>query len=207
VKRVHIPKSETETRPIGMPTVESKVLERAVVMLLEPVYEREFLDCSFGFRPGRSAHQALEAVRKAVMVTDGGGVLDVNVRKYFDTIPHHKLREVLSLRITARGHSGTHNGRSLAPVRKTLTGANQRWCWDISYLSTGEKGIYLFLYLVLDEYSRCLACRRSSTASARPHAAAELLSAGPVILSRDREKANFTGAETQCQPVAFRRKP
>ena len=56
--------------------------------------------------------------------------------------------------IAARGHSGTHNGHSLAPVRKTLTGANQRWCWDISYLSTGEKGIYLFLYLVLDEYSR-----------------------------------------------------
>ena len=99
VKRVHIPKSETETRPIGMPTVESKVLERAVVMLLEPVYEREFLDCSFGFRPGRSAHQALEAVRKAVMATDGGWVLDVDVRKYFDTIPHQKLREVLSLRI------------------------------------------------------------------------------------------------------------
>lgn len=99
VKRVHIPKSETETRPIGMPTVENKVLERAVVMLLEPVYEREFLDCSFGFRPGRSAHQALEAVRNAVMAMGGGWVLDVDVRKYFDTIPHQKLREVLSLRI------------------------------------------------------------------------------------------------------------
>lgn len=99
VKRVHIPKSETETRPIGMPTVENKVLERAVVMLLEPVYECEFLDCSFGFRPGRSAHQALDAVRNAVMAMGGGWVLDVDVRKYFDTIPHQKLREVLSLRI------------------------------------------------------------------------------------------------------------
>jgi transposase InsO family protein len=56
--------------------------------------------------------------------------------------------------MTARGHRGTHNGGALAPVRKMLTGANQRWCWDISYLPTGEKGIYLFLYLVLDEYSR-----------------------------------------------------
>jgi group II intron reverse transcriptase/maturase len=82
-----------------MPTAENKVLERAVVMLLEPVYEREFLDCSFGFRPGRSAHQALEAVRNAVMAMGGGWVLDVDVRKYFDTIPHQKLREVLSLRI------------------------------------------------------------------------------------------------------------
>lgn len=99
VKRVHLPKSETETRPIGMPTVENKVLERAVARLLEPVYETEFLDCSYGFRPGRSAHQALDAVRAAVMAMDGGWVLDVDVRKYFDTIPHQQLREVLSLRI------------------------------------------------------------------------------------------------------------
>lgn len=54
----------------------------------------------------------------------------------------------------ARGPGGAHNGRSLAPVRKPLTGANQRWCWDISYLATFEKGVYLFLYLLLDEYSR-----------------------------------------------------
>jgi RNA-directed DNA polymerase len=99
VKRVHIPKNETETRPIGMPTVENKVLERAVAMLLEPVYEQEFWDCSYGFRPGRSAHQALDAVRAAVMAMDGGWVLDVDVRKYFDTIPHQQLREVLSRRI------------------------------------------------------------------------------------------------------------
>lgn len=99
VKRVHIPKSDAETRPIGMPTVENKVLERAVAMLLEPVYETEFLDCSYGFRPGRSPHQALEAVRTAVMAMNGGWVLDVDVRKYFDTIPHQTLRDVLSLRI------------------------------------------------------------------------------------------------------------
>jgi group II intron reverse transcriptase/maturase len=99
VKRVHLPKSETETRPIGMPTVEEKVLQRAVAMLLEPVYEQDFLDCSYGFRPGRSAHQALEAVRTAVMGMGGGWVLDVDVRKYFDTIPKQRLREVLSRRI------------------------------------------------------------------------------------------------------------
>lgn len=99
VKRVHIPKNETETRPIGMPTVENKVLERAVQMLLEPVYEQEFLDCSFGFRPGRSAHQALEAVRSAVMTMRGGWVVDVDVKSYFDTIPHQQLRDVISLRI------------------------------------------------------------------------------------------------------------
>jgi len=98
-KRVHIPKNETETRPIGMPTVEDKVLERAVTMLLEPVYEQEFLDCSYGFRPGRSPHQALQALRDALMTMRGGWVLDVDVRKYFDTIPRQQLREVLRLRI------------------------------------------------------------------------------------------------------------
>jgi group II intron reverse transcriptase/maturase len=99
VKRVHIPKSETETRPIGLPTVEDKVLNRAVVMLLEPVYEQEFLDCSYGFRPGRSPQMALEALRSAVMAMDGGWVLDVDVRKFFDTIPKRRLREVLRHRI------------------------------------------------------------------------------------------------------------
>lgn len=99
VKRVHLPKNETETRPIGMPTVEDKVLQRAVKMLLEPVYEGDFLDCSYGFRPGRSTHQALEALREALKAKDGGWVLDVDVRKFFDTIPHQRLREVLSRRI------------------------------------------------------------------------------------------------------------
>lgn len=99
VKRAYIPKNETETRPIGMPTVENKVLERAVVMLLEPVYENEFKDCSYGFRPKRSTHQALEAVRREAMAMGGGWVLDVDVRQYFDTIPHEQLREVLSRRI------------------------------------------------------------------------------------------------------------
>lgn len=98
-KRVHIPKSPTETRPIALPTVENKVLERAVVMLLEPVYEQEFLDCSYGFRPGRSPQLALDALRGAVTRMGGGWVLDVDIRKFFDTIPKSLLRAVLRQRI------------------------------------------------------------------------------------------------------------
>ena len=63
VKRAYVPKNEKEDRPIGLPTVEDKILQRAVAMILEPIYEQEFLPFSFGFRPGRSPHQALECLR------------------------------------------------------------------------------------------------------------------------------------------------
>jgi group II intron reverse transcriptase/maturase len=101
VKRVHIPKggSKTETRPIGIPTLEDKILQRAVVMLLEPIYEHDFKDCSYGFRPGRSAHDALESLWKRTMDMQGGWVLEVDIRKFFDTLDHAHLRDLLKHRV------------------------------------------------------------------------------------------------------------
>jgi group II intron reverse transcriptase/maturase len=101
VRRKHIPKgiSTTETRPIGIPTIEDKVLQRAVVMVLEPIYEQDFYDCSYGFRPKRSAHQALDSFWKQAMDMNVSVVLEVDIRKYFDRIDHKRLREFLHLRV------------------------------------------------------------------------------------------------------------
>src|SRR6202158_4072746 len=100
VRRVHIPKGTgTETRPIGIPTFEDKVLQRSVVMVLEAIYEQDFQDCSYGFRPGRSAHQALDSLWRQTMGTRGGWVVEVDIGKFFETLDHAHLRDLLRQRI------------------------------------------------------------------------------------------------------------
>ena len=104
VKRAHIPKGDgTKTRPIGIPTFEDKILQRAVAMVLEPIYEQDFLACSYGFRPGRSAHQALEFFRDQLMNCRGGWVLEVDLRKFFDNLDHGHLRTFLRRRVRDGG--------------------------------------------------------------------------------------------------------
>jgi group II intron reverse transcriptase/maturase len=97
---MHIPKGTgKETRPLGIPTFEDKVLQRAVAMVLEPIYEQDFKDCSYGFRPGRSAHQALQTLWTQAMRVDGGWIVEVDIRQFFDTLDHAHLRELLRQRL------------------------------------------------------------------------------------------------------------
>ncbi len=102
VKRVYIPKEVggEPIRPIGIPTLEDKVLQRAVVMLLTPLYEQDFCDFSYGFRRRRSAHQALEALWGGIMEMGGDcWVLEVDIKSYFDTVEHRYLREFYGKRV------------------------------------------------------------------------------------------------------------
>jgi len=152
VKRKHIPKdTKGETRPIGIPTFEDKIAQRAVVMLLEPIYEQDFYDSSFGFRPKRSAHQALQTVWEATMSVAGGYVLEVDIQQFFDTLDHKHLREFVLRRV--------RDGVLRRLIGKWLkSGVMEEGNLSFSESGTPQGGVIspllanIYLHYVLDEW-------------------------------------------------------
>ena len=174
VKRVHIPKGDgKETRGIGMPTIEDKVVQRAIAMLLEPIFEQDFKDSSYGFRPKRSAHQALARIWSQCMNQRIQWIVEVDIRKYFDTLKKTWLRKFLDRRVrdgvirrlidkwlkagvwekgqVSYPEEGTPQGGVISPLLSNVYLHEVLDCWFVEEVLPRMKG-YAFLVRFADDF-------------------------------------------------------
>jgi group II intron reverse transcriptase/maturase len=154
VERVWLDKADGGQRPIGKPTFEDKIVQRAVAMLLEAIYEQDFCDSSYGFRQGRSPHDALHALRERCMTEGIGWIVDADVSGYFDSIDGTRLREVLCKRV--------NDGRIMRLIGKWLhAGVMEEGVLTHPETGVPQGGVaspvlaHIFLHHVLDEWFAC----------------------------------------------------
>src|ERR1700689_3153217 len=150
-RRVYIPKPDGRQRPLGVAALEDKVVQQAVVTILNQIYEEDFRGFSYGFRPGRSQHDALDALTAGIMTKKGNWILDADIKGFFDNISHEKLLELIELRIA--------DPRIQRLIRKWLrAGISEDGQWSETKIGTPQGAVIspllanIYLHYVLDQW-------------------------------------------------------
>jgi RNA-directed DNA polymerase len=151
LRRIYIPKEDGRKRPISIPALEDKIVQKAAVELLQAIYEQDFLPCSYGFRPGRSPHQALNEVGRVICLESTSCILELDITSYFDSIVREQLIEMIERRIS--------DGSILRLIRKWINvGVIDEGRLLVSETGTGQGQVIspllanVYLHFVLDEW-------------------------------------------------------
>jgi len=151
LRRIYIPKEDGKQRPISIPALEDKIVQKAAVEILNAIYEQDFLDCSYGFRPGRSPHQALDKLRADICTRPTERILEIDIKAYFDSIVREQLMEMVGKRIS--------DGSVLRLIRKWIqVGFIDDGRFLVSETGTGQGQTIspllanVYLHYVLDEW-------------------------------------------------------